>query len=126
TELAAFGLALPDRMKVRGRQGKWIVRRLADDLLSPSIVGRRKWGFRVPLDLWFRGPLREHLEAYLLRDRGLCAAYADRAAVRRLLDQHMSGQVDHSAWLWSIYTAEVWYQDVFTPRLAESPAAAVA
>jgi asparagine synthase (glutamine-hydrolysing) len=125
-ELAAFGLALPDRMKVRGRVGKWIVRRWADDLLPEAIVNRRKWGFRVPLDLWFRGPLRDHLQAYLLSDHGLCATYGDRAAIRRLLDSHLRGEVDHSGWLWSVYTAEIWYQDVFLPRLAETPAAAVA
>ncbi|MDB5451644.1 MAG: hypothetical protein JWO33_222 [Caulobacteraceae bacterium] len=126
TELAAFGLALPNRMKIRGRVGKWIVRQWAKDLVPEAIIQRRKWGFRVPLDLWFRGPLRDHLQAYLLSDRGLCAAYGDRAVLRRLLDSHLKGEVDHSAWLWSLYTAEVWYQDVFQPRLAETPAVAVA
>jgi asparagine synthase (glutamine-hydrolysing) len=52
--LTAFGLGLPDRMKRRGRIGKWIVRRWAADLLPGEIVNRRKWGFRVPLDQWFR------------------------------------------------------------------------
>lgn len=124
TELAAFGLALPDRMKVRGKTSKWIVRQWANDLLPASIVRRKKWGFRVPLDRWFRGPLREHLEAYLFSNHGLCARYGDPARVRALVNQHMSGEADRSAALWSIYTSEVWYQSVFLVRT--QPKAAVA
>jgi asparagine synthase (glutamine-hydrolysing) len=123
--LTSFGLGLPANMKRRGKVGKWIVRQWARDLLPDEIVNRRKWGFRVPLASWFRGPLRDHLEGALFDGRGLCAAWGDRDRVRGLIESHMAG-IDHSAALWSLYSAEIWYQEVFKPRLARAPIAAVA
>jgi asparagine synthase (glutamine-hydrolysing) len=124
--LVAFGLGLPDRMKRRGKVGKWIVRQWAAELLPEEIVNRRKWGFRVPLDAWFRGPLRDQLTGYLTGAGGLCSTFGDRAAVQRLLDQHQEGRLDHSAALWSLFAAEIWYQDVHLPRLKETAMPAVA
>jgi asparagine synthase (glutamine-hydrolysing) len=114
--LVAWGLALPDRLKVRGGVGKLIVRRWAADLLPAQIVGRRKWGFRVPLGDWFRGPLRPLLNDYVGAQRGLCGQYGDRPAIARLLERHQSGAADLGETLWTLLVAEIWYQDVFTPR----------
>ena len=61
--LAAFVSALPDRYRVRGLRGKWILREAARKLLPAHIVDRPKIGFRVPVSAWFRGPL---LEAVLI------------------------------------------------------------
>jgi asparagine synthase (glutamine-hydrolysing) len=111
--VVSLGLAMPERLKVRGGTGKWALRELAAGLVPPSIVGRRKWGFRVPLERWFRGPLREMVEGYLTSRDGLCAAYGDRRRVRDLLAAHSSGGADANLELWTLLSAEVWYQDVF-------------
>jgi asparagine synthase (glutamine-hydrolysing) len=118
-ELVSFGLALPDSMKVRGGVGKWILRQWAADLLPAKIVQRKKWGFRVPLAEWFRGPLREMLSDYLTARRGLCGTYGDEGALKRRLANHQSGAVDASRFLWTLLTCEVWYQDVYLRRLEE-------
>ncbi|HYE61220.1 MAG TPA: asparagine synthase (glutamine-hydrolyzing) [Phycisphaerales bacterium] len=115
--LVPFGIALPDHLKIRGRKGKWIVRQWAQEKLPPAILARRKWGFRVPLAHWFRGHLRPMLFDYLRNPRGLCGTYADRQQVESLLTSHDSGQTDANLALWTLLGAEVWYQDVFLPRL---------
>jgi asparagine synthase (glutamine-hydrolysing) len=115
-ELVAFGLALPDRLKVRKGVGKWIVRQWAKDLLPPEITNRGKWGFRVPLAEWFRGPLRDLVHGYLTSADGLVARYGDRQVVERLLRAHDGGEVDAGESLWTLLTAEVWYSDVYLPR----------
>src|SRR6266571_8480758 len=40
--------SLPDSMKVRGNQGKWILRRVMGNVLPPSILHRTKKGFPNP------------------------------------------------------------------------------
>jgi hypothetical protein len=38
----------------------------------------------------------------------------------------MGGTTDHSAALWTLLSAEVWYQDVYLPRARETAMPAVA
>jgi asparagine synthase (glutamine-hydrolysing) len=111
--LAPFGLALADRMKVRGRTSKWIVRQWADKLLPAQIRDRKKWGFRVPLDKWFRGRLRPLVGDYLSSRDGLCGTYGDRAAINALVEAHQAGRIDANLELWTLLAAEIWYQDVY-------------
>lgn len=119
--LTAFGLALPDHLKVKGRVGKWIVRQWGADLLPPEILQRKKWGFRVPLAEWFRGPLRTFLFDYLTNSQGLCSAYGDPKQIAAILARHDVAEVDASAALWTLLSAEVWYQDVYLQRAQERP-----
>jgi asparagine synthase (glutamine-hydrolysing) len=122
-ELASFGLALPDRMKVRGFTGKLIVRHWARRLLPSRIIVRKKWGFRVPLAQWFRGRMRDWLFGYLTSERGICGTYGDRSAVRSLIEAHLSGRTDANLTLWTLLVAEVWFQNVFRSNRDDSVAA---
>jgi asparagine synthase (glutamine-hydrolysing) len=112
-KLAPFGLALPLGLKVRGRSMKHIVRIWASGRIPPEILRRPKWGFRVPLAGWFRGPLREFLHDRLGSQEGLCGSLGDREKVSRLLTLHDRGEVDANLELWTLLVAELWYQDVF-------------
>jgi len=54
----------------------------------------------------------------------LCGTFGDRAAVRSLIDAHVSGRVDANLTLWTLLVAEVWFQDVFLPAQVKPGAAA--
>lgn len=110
-----YGLQLERRFKVRGRSLKWVVRQWARELVPEQVIRRPKWGFRVPLAEWFRGELRETLHDRLRSAGGLCGTFGDASSVSQLLDSHDSGAADRSLALWTLLTAEVWYQEVFRP-----------
>ena len=57
-ELAAFVSALPDNMRVHGRTTKWMLREAMKRMLPAEILERPKVGFRVPVNEWFRGPMK--------------------------------------------------------------------
>jgi asparagine synthase (glutamine-hydrolysing) len=111
-QLVAFGLALPDRMKVRGKWTKWIVRQWGAHELPPSIHRRPKWGFRVPLAKWFKGELREMLFDSVGDANGVCGTYGDRREILKLLTQHDSGAADHNLALWGLLSVETWHQGI--------------
>ena len=123
-ELAAFALALPNRLKVRDGAGKWMVRQWSIGALPKTIRQRKKWGFRAPLAEWFRGPLREFAADYLTSSRGVCGQFGDPTRVSTLIDAHSSGRIDASATLWTLMSTEVWYQDVFRQSDSIPPASA--
>jgi asparagine synthase (glutamine-hydrolysing) len=106
-EVVALGLALPDSLKVRGREGKVALRRAFAGLLPAEVTTRSKTGFGVPLGRWFRSDLRELAYDLLPSDRG----WFRPEAVRRLLDEHGSGRVDHGHRLWCLLMLELWVRE---------------
>jgi asparagine synthase (glutamine-hydrolysing) len=51
-EVAAFAFPLPDRFKVRGRYGKWLLRKWLEAACPAAEPWARKQGFTVPVDAW--------------------------------------------------------------------------
>jgi asparagine synthase (glutamine-hydrolysing) len=100
--LVEWAATIPPHLKLRGREGKYILKSGLEPSLPHDILYRPKQGFGVPLALWFRGPLKEKvartLRGAVLRESGLF----DMRHIDRLIGQHMSGKVDHSAPLWSL------------------------
>jgi asparagine synthase (glutamine-hydrolysing) len=100
--------AMPVRWKYYRGRGKRILRRAFGDLLPNDIWRRRKMGFGVPLDHWFRNELAEMTNDLLLgrqfRERG----YFRPEAVQRLVTEHQTGMFDHGYRLWALLVLELW------------------
>jgi asparagine synthase (glutamine-hydrolysing) len=106
-EVVALGLALPDSLKTRGREGKVALRRAFASDLPAQVARRGKTGFGVPLGRWFRSDLRETARDLLSTDRG----WFRPDSVRRLLDEHESGRADHGHRLWCLLMLELWVRE---------------
>ncbi len=110
--LVEWAARLPASLKLKGREGKFILKAGLDPYIPKDILYRPKQGFAVPLCEWFRGPLRatirERLAGPVLRQSGLF----DMRTVAKLLDQHQSGMRDHSAVLWSLSVFESFLRQV--------------
>lgn len=65
-EVIEFCARLPVSLKVQGRIGKYLLKRLAEKYFPHDFVHRKKMGFGIPLVDWLRGPLRRHVESLLL------------------------------------------------------------
>ncbi len=106
-ELAA---SMPVSLKLRHGCGKYIFRKAFGEFLPESIQRRAKQGFGVPLELWFRGPLRPLLESTLLSERTLERPFFRPDTVRRLVAEHLDGRFDHAYRLWALLVFEQWYR----------------
>ena len=51
-QVAEFAFPLPDRFKVRGRYGKWLLRKWLEQACPAAEPWARKQGFTVPVDAW--------------------------------------------------------------------------
>ena len=105
-----LALAMPLDRKLRRREGrsKVVLKRAFADLLPPAIRGRPKMGFGVPIDRWFRGPLREELRAVLLDPGALILGYFRAEAVEGMIAQHERSERDHAYRLWALLMLELW------------------
>lgn len=111
--LVELAFRLPSGLKVRGGETKWVLKQVARRHLPPDIVDRRKVGFRVPLDAWFRSSLRATVRERLTAPGGFVADTLDRALVRDLLDRHDSGSFNEDIRIWTLMSLEVWHDTFF-------------
>jgi asparagine synthase (glutamine-hydrolysing) len=109
-ELAAFVSSLPDRYRIRGHVTKWILHEAMKRLLPESILERPKVGFRVSVNAWFRGPMRNYLYDHLTGPASLTAHYYRKAALEKILDDHVAGRQNHEKLLWSVLNLEIWHR----------------
>jgi asparagine synthase (glutamine-hydrolysing) len=93
---------LPEDFKLKGQEGKYILKKALEPYLPESILYRPKMGFAVPLASWFRGPLRKKLRTTVLGSRLAETGYLNPAYLKQMLEQHESGMRDHSTPLWSV------------------------
>ena len=126
--VAELAAAMPQAVKTRGGRPKWPLKavRWSDDFtkLPPGFLDRRKMGFGVPLDHWFRGELQPLLRAFLLSDRAAARGWFRPEEVKRLIDEHAAGAWDHAARLWCLLMLEVWCRTWIDPAVVPTAAAA--
>ena len=58
-QVAEFAFPLPDRFKVRGRYGKWLLRKWLEQACPAAEPWARKQGFTVPVDAWIEPRAKE-------------------------------------------------------------------
>jgi asparagine synthase (glutamine-hydrolysing) len=106
--LVDLAFALPARLKQRGAEGKWVLKRAMEPLLPRELIYRPKTGFGVPLRAWLRGPLAELLGDILspasIARRGLL----DAGAVQRLVSLDRAGRLDAAYPIFALLCLELW------------------
>lgn len=117
-----FSLRLPLAMKWRRGTTKWLLRRILHRKVPQSLVDRPKMGFGVPLEEWFRGPLRgpmsDRLGEHRLEDVGL-----DPVATRAVWSNFLSRRFARTELLWSLWSLDSWAAAWRRPRAAGEPRA---
>ncbi|MEP6691280.1 MAG: asparagine synthase (glutamine-hydrolyzing), partial [Gemmatimonadaceae bacterium] len=98
---------LPPRMKFKGGELKYLLRRAAGDVLPASVFARKdKMGFPVPLQKWLRGQtaefVRDTFSSQAARSRGW---YNGAAIERALSDEPAFGRR-----IWGLLCLELWFQ----------------
>jgi asparagine synthase (glutamine-hydrolysing) len=108
--LVEWGLAVPSPLKLGHRSNKRVVKRVADELLSPQVVRGPKSGFGLPLGDWFRsGSL--HDVRNRVRDPGHPAAELfEPRYLARVLQEHDRGQRDRGELLWLLANVYLWVE----------------
>lgn len=97
---------LANHHKIRGREGKWILRQLLYRHVPRELVDRPKMGFTVPVAAWLRGPLRKWGEEVLFADTS-----SDNGAVgsaRRMWKDLQTGHTRSANGVWALIMLNAW------------------
>jgi asparagine synthase (glutamine-hydrolysing) len=101
-ELMGWVSGLPVNLKLRGTEGKYLLKRAMEPYLPHDVLYRKKMGFAVPLDSWFRGPLAATIREAVMGERLVSTGLFNVDYLRELVEQHQSGRRDYSVALWTL------------------------
>jgi asparagine synthase (glutamine-hydrolysing) len=108
--LLEWAARLPAKVKMAGGTTKALFKAAMAPYLPREILNRKKMGFGVPLERWFRHELRELANDTLLSRRACERGLMRPDYVRRLLDQHGAGERNHHTRLWALLMLELWFR----------------
>ncbi|WP_375270096.1 XrtA/PEP-CTERM system amidotransferase [Sphingomonas sp.] len=104
--LVEFAATLPQAMRLRGGEGKWLMKRSLERYLPRDILYRPKMGFVTPVSAWFRGALAGEA-AGLARSRVLGdSSWFDMGEIARVAEAHRTGREEHGRTLWQFVMLE--------------------
>ncbi|NJM50141.1 MAG: amidotransferase 1, exosortase A system-associated [Sphingomonadales bacterium] len=111
--LMEFAAKLPENMRVRRGQGKYLMKQTMERYLPKDILYRPKMGFVTPVSQWLRGPLagaaRDLSSSRTLNGLG----WFSSAAIGKFAEDHIAGRVDHGRLLWQLIMLEKSAQRIF-------------
>lgn len=101
--LVQWAVSLPSTLKLRGFEGKWLLKKTLEPFLPDGILYRKKQGFSMPLAYWLRHGFDRQLSD-LMEPAGPLAqsGLINMAFARRLASQHAAGRSDHAQVLWAL------------------------
>jgi asparagine synthase (glutamine-hydrolysing) len=111
-QLVEWLATLPMGLKIRGNEGKVLLKKAMEPRLPNDVLYRPKMGFSVPLARWFRGPLKQRVRDAVLGERLLGTGWFDRKYLEHLVTAHQSGASDYSAPLWTLLMYEAFLRNV--------------
>jgi len=104
--------SLPTALKVRGQEGKHLLKSAMAPYLPDELMYRPKMGFSVPLERWFRGPLRQRLNDAVLGPRLAATGVFNAHYLKQIVDAHTSGRRDYSAPLWTLLMFDAFLRNI--------------
>ena len=118
-ELVEWLATLPSGLKLRGQEGKFMLKKALEPMLPNDVLYRPKMGFAVPLARWFRGPLKQRVRDAVLGERLASTGWFNRPCLEHLVEAHQDGSRDYSAPLWSLLMFEAFLRNVVDGDLPE-------
>ena len=104
--LVEAAMALPAECKIKGGEGKYILKKIAEPLLPREIVYRKKMGFPVPTKKWFEGKLMTRVEDIICQLKKDCLLKPD--SLDNLVICHKKSIEDHSKILMTLLVFSEW------------------
>ncbi|HHT9112320.1 MAG: asparagine synthase (glutamine-hydrolyzing) [Planctomycetes bacterium] len=105
-----FAARIPPFVKLKRRTSKYLLKKLAEQYIPRENIYRPKWGFGIPIDIWFRKELKPYLYSVILSERAITRGYFNYEYIKYLIHEHLAGSGCHEHKLWSLLWLELWHR----------------
>ncbi|MBI3634103.1 MAG: asparagine synthase C-terminal domain-containing protein [Candidatus Yonathbacteria bacterium] len=105
-----FARRLPPKLKWKNYTTKYLLRSVADTLLTPAIARRKKLGFPTPVGKWFDASQKELYRSIV--ENTYIREHFNMSVVQKLIDDHISGRKNNARKIYLFLLFALWY-DIF-------------
>lgn len=97
---------MPARMKFKGGEMKYLLKKTVKDIIPPKILNRKdKMGFPVPLHIWSKNKAKPFILDTLLSQKSKERNILDTTYIEKLVNSEQP----FSRGLWGLLSLELWY-----------------
>lgn len=107
-DLINFACQLDPKLKLKGRETKYILKKVAERYLPKEIIYRPKTGFGAPVRKWIVEDMDAMIKERLSKEAIIKQGMFDPAEVHRLIAENKTGKVDASYSIWSLLAISSW------------------
>lgn len=101
-----FVSRLPDSIKIKNGDKKWLLKQITHKHIPKEIMDRPKMGFGIPIENWLKGELKEYVEKYLSKE---CETVLDGKELEKIKKQFYLGRVNPTL-IWNLLIFQMWYK----------------
>ncbi len=109
--IGQFAASIPLEYKLKGKTGKYILRKAAEGLIPKTILHRPKKGFGIPIADWLKGRLNPLIHDLLAPQRLKEQGLFDADYVQKLIKEHETGTASHHKELWTLLVFQLWWDN---------------
>jgi asparagine synthase (glutamine-hydrolysing) len=115
-EMLDFVLRMPSRLKRRGRNRKYLLKKAYSEYLPATILSREKQGFSIPVKSWLNREWNELMHVVLDEQEIRKDSLLNPKTVTRWIREHETNRANHSHILWALMVFRLW-KDVFLSQV---------
>ncbi|MBU1869000.1 MAG: asparagine synthase C-terminal domain-containing protein, partial [Candidatus Omnitrophica bacterium] len=109
-KVVEFVSSMPFKLKMRGRQSKYILKKVLKNKVPAEILKQRKLGFTIPLNSWFRNKLSDYSHDLLFSDSRLLKL-VNAKYIKWILDEHIAGRQSFGSQIYALVVLELWLRE---------------
>jgi asparagine synthase (glutamine-hydrolysing) len=112
-KVVEYAASIPAELKLKGKNLKYILKKVAELYLPKELIHRKKQGFGFPLGIWMRSELKDFIKLLFAQSRFVELGLFNSKYIDGILQEHISGKRDHNFRLWILINLEIWYRLYF-------------
>lgn len=122
-ELVNFATTIPPELKLKGKETKYILKKVAKRYLPEEVIYRPKTGFGAPMRKWILEDLDSMIQNRLSKSRLDEIGIFNPDEVWSLINENKRGKIDGSFSIWALLAIESWirqFVECDAPRCKKS------
>ncbi len=108
--LIEFVAQLPDDVKIRNGEKKWLLKEIVHHYLPKEEMNRPKMGFAIPIEDWLAKELKNEVNFYLSQNRIEAGGFFKWSEINKLKTEFFAGKKEFGVKIWYLLCFEMWLE----------------